>query len=320
VTPRFLPSGSDGSERRQVVVHPPRGRCLGLAAIPEDLARRGYCAHLSAGCRGSGPSVALHRSESRGGSGARRGGWARAEAQRQQSEFDRVVKERDQSRGRAAEAESRAETLAADLAVAQVTASEQRARAGGTPWPSSVFVPACFLCLCLRSFFWLFAELEFALDESAKALAEALARAAEQREADHAAMSEAVSDVYRVLGSSDVPSGSSPQSRLQVLGDHVRSRLREALHHGVKRAFAVLASHYVVDLERVSEGYCLPDKDEAALAEVQRLDAAAAGLSAVLATTFEAEILPPAPSSEAGMDFAEGGDGAEGAAPSQGDA
>ena len=30
VTPRLLPSGSDGSERRQVVVHPPRGRCLGV--------------------------------------------------------------------------------------------------------------------------------------------------------------------------------------------------------------------------------------------------------------------------------------------------
>jgi hypothetical protein len=249
---------------------------------------------------------------------------AGAEARRQQSEFDRVIKERDQSRGRAAEAESRAETLAADLAVAQVAASEQRARAGGTPWPSSVFVPTCFLCSCLRSFFWLFVELESALDESAKALAEALAEAlagaAEQREADHAAMSEAVSDVYRVLGSGDVPSGSSPHSRLQVLGDHVRDRLREALHHGVRRAFAVLASHYVVDLERVSEGYCLPDEDEAALAEVQRLDAAAAGPSAVLATTFEAEILPPTPSPEAVMDFAEGGDEAEGAAPSQGDA
>jgi hypothetical protein len=82
----------------------------------------------------------------------------------------------------------------------------------------------------------------------------------------------------------------------------------------------VLASHYVVDLERVSEGYCLPDEDEAALAEVQRLDAAAAGPSVVLATTFEAEILPLAPSPEAEMDFAEGGDGAKGATPSQGDA
>jgi hypothetical protein len=245
---------------------------------------------------------------------------ARAEVQRQRSEFVQVVEERDQSRGRAAEAESRAESLAADLAAAQVATSEQRARAEGTPWPSLVLVLVCFLRLCLISFFWLFAELESALDESAKALAEALAGAAEQREADLAAMSEAVSDVYRILGSGDVPSGSSPQSRLQALGDHARGKLREALHHGVRRAFVVLASHYVVDLERVSEGYCLPDEDEAALAEVQRLDAVAAGPSAVLATTFEAEVLPPAPSPEAEMDLTEGRDRAEGAAPSQGDA
>jgi hypothetical protein len=63
-----------------------------------------------------------------------------------------MVDEWDHSRGRAAEAESRAGALAADLAVAQVTASEQRARAGGMPWPISVFVSACFLRLCLRSF------------------------------------------------------------------------------------------------------------------------------------------------------------------------
>jgi hypothetical protein len=111
---------------------------------------------------------------------------------------------------------------------------------------------------------WLFVELESALDKSAKALAQAV----EQREADHAAMSEATSAFCRVFGFDDVPSGSSPQSRLQALGDHARGRLHEALHHGVRRAFAVLASHYDVDLERVSEGYCLPDEDEAALAEV----------------------------------------------------
>jgi hypothetical protein len=40
----------------------------------------------------------------------------------------------------------------------------------------------------------------------------------------------------------------------------------------------------------------------------------------VLATTFEAEILPLAPSSEAGADLAKGGNKAEGAAPSPGDA
>jgi hypothetical protein len=128
------------------------------------------------------------------------------------------------------------------------------------------------------------------------------------------AMSEAISAFCQVFGLDDVPSGSSPESRLQALGDHARGRLRKALHHGVRRAFAVLASHYDVDLERVSEGYCIPDEDEAALAEVQRLDAVAAGPSAVLASTFEAEILPLAPLSEGGADLAEG------AAPSPGNA
>jgi hypothetical protein len=73
---------------------------------------------------------------------------ARTEAQRQQSELDQVIGERDQSRGWAAEAESRAKALgvqlaeasaragalAADLAVAQAASSEQHARAEGMTW------------------------------------------------------------------------------------------------------------------------------------------------------------------------------------------
>jgi hypothetical protein len=60
---------------------------------------------------------------------------------RRQLELGQVIGERDQSRGQATEAESRAETLAADLAVAvgsalsaQAAASEQRARAEGMSW------------------------------------------------------------------------------------------------------------------------------------------------------------------------------------------
>jgi hypothetical protein len=41
-----------------------------------------------------------------------------AEVQRRQSELDQVTDERDQSQGRATEAENRAGVLAADLAVA----------------------------------------------------------------------------------------------------------------------------------------------------------------------------------------------------------
>jgi hypothetical protein len=70
-----------------------------------------------------------------------------------------------------------------------------------------------------------------------------------------------------------------------------------------------------VDLERVSEGYCLPDKEEAALTVVQRLDAAVEGPSAALASSFEVEILPPVSPSEAWPDPAKGENDTEGAAP-----
>jgi hypothetical protein len=171
-----------------------------------------------------------------------------------------------------------------------------------------------FFTSCLKNIVRLSSGLETALDESVKNC-KALAQAAEQKEADRMAMSEAISAFCRAFGLDDVPSGSSPQSHLRALGGHVRSRLRGALHHGVRRAFAVLASHYDVDLERVSEGYCLPEEEEAALAEVQRLDVVVEGPSAMLASSFEVEILPPVSPSEAGPDSAAGRNDAEGAAP-----
>jgi hypothetical protein len=204
---------------------------------------------------------------------------------------------------------------------AQAAASEQRAQAECTFRPLCDFNSASFFNSCLKNSVRLSAEFETALNESVKALAQAV----DQKDADLVAMFEVISAFCQVFGLDDVPSGSSPQSRLRALGGHVRSRLRGALHHGVRLAFAVLASHYDVDLERVSEGYCLPDEDEAVLVEVQRLDAAVAGPSAVLASSFEVKILPLASPSGAGPDLAEGGDGAEGgddaegAAPPPGD-
>jgi hypothetical protein len=171
-----------------------------------------------------------------------------------------------------------------------------------------------FFTSCLKNTVRLSAGFETALDESIKNC-KALSQAAKQKEADRVAMSEAISAFCRAFGLDDVPSGSSPQSHLWALGGHVRSRLHGALHHGVRRAFAVLASHYDVDLEQVSEGYCLPDEEEAALAEVQRLDTAVEGPSAVLASSFEVEVLPPVSPSEAGPDSAEGGNNVEGAVP-----
>jgi hypothetical protein len=70
---------------------------------------------------------------------------------------------------------------------AQAVASEQRARAEGMFWPLCDFDSASFFNSCLKNSVWLFAET--ALNESVKALAQA----AEQKEADRVAMSEAIS-------------------------------------------------------------------------------------------------------------------------------
>jgi hypothetical protein len=218
---------------------------------------------------------------------------------------------------------ARAGALAVDLAVAvgsaqsaQVVASQEHARAEGIFRLLCDFNSASFFNSCLKNFDRLSTELETTLNESIKPHAQT----SKQNEADRVAMSEAISGFCRAFDLDNVPSGSSPQSHLRALGGHVRSRLRGALHHAVRWAFAVLASHYDVDLEWVSEGYCLPGDDEAALAEVQRLDAAAEGPSAMLASSFEVEILLHTSSSEAGPDLAEGGNGAEGAAASPADA
>jgi hypothetical protein len=171
-----------------------------------------------------------------------------------------------------------------------------------------------FFSSCLKNIVRLSAGFETALNESVKNC-KALAQAAEQKEVDRMAMSEAILAFCQAFGLDDVPSGSSPRVTCRALGGHVCGRLHGALHHGVRRAFAVLASHYDVHLEQLSEGYSLPDEEEAALAEVQRLEAAVEGPSAALASSFEVEILPPVSPSEAGLDSAKGANDAEGAAP-----
>jgi hypothetical protein len=109
---------------------------------------------------------------------------------------------------------TRAGALAVDLAVAvgsaqsaQVVASQERARAEGMFHLLCDFNSALFSNSCLKNFDWLSAELERALNESAKAHA----WAAEQNEADREAMSEAISGFCRAFDLDDVPSGSSPR-------------------------------------------------------------------------------------------------------------
>jgi hypothetical protein len=152
---------------------------------------------------------------------------ARMEAQQRQLELGQVISERDQSWSQAAKAVGRAEALggqlaevsaragalAEDLAVAigsaqsaQAVASEQRARAEGTFRPLCDFDSASFFNLCLKNSVRLSTEFETALNESIKALAQA----AEQKEADRVAMSEAISTFCQAFSLDDVPLGSSP--------------------------------------------------------------------------------------------------------------
>jgi hypothetical protein len=66
-----------------------------------------------------------------------------------------------------------------------------------------------FFSSCLKNIVWLSAGFEMALNESIKNC-KALAQAAEQKEADRVAMSEAISTFCQAFGLDDVPSGSSP--------------------------------------------------------------------------------------------------------------
>ena len=71
------------------------------------------------------------------------------------------------------------------------------------------------------------------------------------------------------------------------------------MHTGVKRALAVVSSHYTVNLEAISDGYILPNDDEEADEEVTKLMEMAEIPGAALASLFE-EVVPPAPAADVG--------------------
>ena len=69
------------------------------------------------------------------------------------------------------------------------------------------------------------------------------------------------------------------------------------MHTGIKRALAVVSSHYAgVYLEAISDGYILAEDEEEADEEVTKLTEAAEAPSTVLASLFEEEVVPPMPS------------------------
>jgi hypothetical protein len=93
---------------------------------------------------------------------------------------------------------------------AQAMASQQRAQAEGMFCLLRDFVFASFFSSRLKDIVRLSSGFETTLNESVKNC-EALAQAAEQKEVDRMAMSEAISALCRTFGLGDVPSGSPPR-------------------------------------------------------------------------------------------------------------
>ena len=118
---------------------------------------------------------------------------------------------------------------------------------------------------------------------------------------EHNTLQSATRTVCEALEVEGIESGSSLRSRLTALSGQVRERLRGALHMGIKRALAIVSSHYAgVDLEAISDGYVLAEDDEEADEEVTKLMEAAKGPGTALAKLFEEEVVAPTPSADAG--------------------
>ena len=54
-------------------------------------------------------------------------------------------------------------------------------------------------------------------------------------------------------------SGSSVISHLRVLGGRIAKHAKSTFRLGVLRALAVASTHYIMDLQRVSSGYVVPN-------------------------------------------------------------
>jgi len=127
----------------------------------------------------------------------------------------------------------------------------------------------------------------------ATSVAEGLQKSLDAEASDRSALEAVVTSACEVLGVSAL--GSSLRSWVEALYSRAWERMREALHAGVKKALAVMSSHYAgIDLPAVCKGYVLPDDETEAQEEVQRLEDAAAAPGDALAAFFDDEVeLPP---------------------------
>ena len=91
-------------------------------------------------------------------------------------------------------------------------------------------------------------------------------------------------------------SGSWVISRLRALGGRIAEHAKSTFRLGVLRALAVASTHYIMDLQRVSSGYVVPNdaSPDTVSAIKDDADATVEGFATVLAAKLEADI-PPLP-------------------------
>ena len=89
-------------------------------------------------------------------------------------------------------------------------------------------------------------------------------------------------------------SSSSVISRLRALGGRIAEHAKSTFRLGVLRALAVASTHYLMDLQRVSSGYVVPDDADAdaTSAIMDNADAAAEEFAVALAEKIEADTPP----------------------------
>jgi hypothetical protein len=153
-----------------------------------------------------------------------------------------------------------------------------------SPAQITLVVSRCFVLSILE----LKRDLDISIDTS-----RTLSRIIDKKIAELNALSVVVVDFGRTFSAEDIHSGGSLRSHMLALSGHMQSELREAIHTRVKRALAVVASHYMVDLKRVSEDYILPDEDDLAEAKALSLADVVERPGATLAHHFKEEVVPP---------------------------
>ena len=113
---------------------------------------------------------------------------------------------------------------------------------------------------------------------------------------EYAELAWATVTVCQELEGSGTQSGSSVASRLRALGDRIAEHAKSTFRLGVLRVLAVASTHYIMELQRVSSGYVVPNdaSPDTASAIKDDADATVEGFATVLAAKLEADI-PPLP-------------------------